>query len=80
MQPFIHCFNLFFQVFVDIGETERSAGLAYTALSRAKSLQGILLEPFPSARLLGLNERHVMFKRRAWEEKLQTMLLGKEFL
>lgn len=59
------------QAYVNIGLLkEMSPGLTYTALSRVKSLSGLLLEPFGSKRLLSLNDKQYIKDRVAWIEDL----------
>ncbi|KAK3926418.1 ATP-dependent DNA helicase [Frankliniella fusca] len=62
------------KVFVDIGPKEMSPGLTYVALSRAKSLSGIVLAPFSYLRLKSLCKSNAIHKRISWEQLLQSKL------
>lgn len=67
--PVINFSNLF-QAVVDIGPQERSPGLSYVALSRVKSLAGLLLHPFSFKRVKGFSSSKPVKERLKWEETL----------
>ena len=45
------------EAYVDIGMSEKSAGLTYVGLSRVRTLDGLLLHPFSFKRLTELNTK-----------------------
>ena len=49
-------YHFYFQVVVDIGDVEFCLGLAYVGLTRVKTLQGMIIEPFPRDRLTKLQK------------------------
>ena len=55
------------KVWIDLGQSERSPGLTYVALSRAKTLQNIIVEPMTYKRLLDISKSSA-FKVRQQEE------------
>ncbi|KAJ1528123.1 hypothetical protein ONE63_008037 [Megalurothrips usitatus] len=60
------------KAFINIGALrEMSPGLTYTALSRVKSLTGLLLEPFGSKRLLGINNKKYIELRAEWIGRIE---------
>ncbi|KAK3925970.1 LOW QUALITY PROTEIN: ATP-dependent DNA helicase pfh1 [Frankliniella fusca] len=62
------------KIFVNIGNSEKP-GLAYTALSRVKILDDMLIEPFPIARLEAINTKMYMKWRVEWIDFLQRKSL-----
>jgi len=61
---------------VDIGDTEFSLGLAYVAISRLRTLEGILLQPFPITRISSLSERKEFgLKKNNEFERLHSLSL-----
>jgi len=66
-----------FQAYINIGALkEMSAGLTYTALSRVKSVAGLLLEPFSKQRLLSLNKKDYIKRRMEWIHELSTKVIS----
>lgn len=59
-------------MYINIGDKEMAAGITYVALSRAKTLDGILLEGFPYSRLAKLNKKEALKKRTEWEQSLHA--------
>lgn len=59
---------------VDIGESEFAIGLTYVALSRVKSIEGLLLEPsFPLSRLLKVNTKSGIEAKNTELERLLSL-------
>ena len=56
------------KIHIDLGQSEKSHGLTYVALSRAKCLQGIVIEPISYERLVKIGQNET-FKFRLDEEK-----------
>ncbi|XP_034255201.1 uncharacterized protein LOC117653547 isoform X2 [Thrips palmi] len=56
---------------VDLGPKEMKPGLTYVAFSRAKTLEGLLLKPFPFSRIQNLNKSLAIKKRQNWLNHLQ---------
>ncbi|KAK3920914.1 hypothetical protein KUF71_010151 [Frankliniella fusca] len=59
------------KAYVNIGEKEMSTGISYVGISRVRSLEGLLLEPFSSKRVLDLNKKDSIKKRNEWLQKLE---------
>ncbi|XP_034250933.1 ATP-dependent DNA helicase PIF7-like [Thrips palmi] len=55
------------QAVIDIGPSEFSLGVSYVGISRVKTLDGILLNPFPLERLLNIKNRKEMNYRHGFE-------------
>ncbi|KAK3923180.1 ATP-dependent DNA helicase [Frankliniella fusca] len=60
------------QAVINIGKREFSLGITYVALSRVRSLDGVLLKEFGYERLDCLKNRFELIDRRAFEEKLKN--------
>lgn len=59
---------------IDIGNSEFGLGLTYVAMSRVKSIQGVLIEPgFAFNRLLAINKHKSWIYRRPQMQKLIDM-------
>lgn len=60
--PFYIFINILkcFQMVLDIGIREQSPGITFVALSRVKSLDGLLLEPFSKSRFFNINTSSVL--------------------
>ncbi|KAK3909623.1 ATP-dependent DNA helicase [Frankliniella fusca] len=56
---------------VGLGPREIKTGLTCVALSRAKTLQGLLLKPFPFSRIRNLDKSLSIKKRKNWLTHLQ---------
>lgn len=59
------------QAYIDIGDRDTSVGLSFVALSRARSLQHLLLTPFPFDRISHLADLPSMVQRKNEERRLQ---------
>ena len=57
------------KVIINLGENEFSIGLTYTALSRAKQLEGVAFDPTPTWKRFSSFCKRVEFKNRLKEEK-----------
>lgn len=55
------------QVAIDIGPEERHCGLSYVALSRVRSLGGLMLMDFSCHRLMQIGQKEAMIVRRRRE-------------
>lgn len=59
---------------VDIGNSEFAIGLTYVALSRVKSIEGLLLDPsFPWLRLLKVHTKSGIDAKNAELERLLSL-------
>lgn len=56
------------KAWIDIGKSERTAGVSYVALSRAKALSSCVIEPMTYERLKSLKSSSI-FQYRLDEEK-----------
>ena len=63
------------QIWVDLGKSERSQGLSYVALSRARNLQSIIVEPMSFERLDSLKNKPCVKMRINEENRLYTLSL-----
>lgn len=59
------------QAFVDLGKAEKP-GLSYVALSRVKTIEGLLLQPFPFSRLASLSKSAAIADRKKWQDSLKN--------
>ncbi|KAE8741062.1 hypothetical protein FOCC_FOCC013433 [Frankliniella occidentalis] len=67
------------KAYIDIGLKEMSPGITYVALSRVKSLSGIILKGFPAKRIELLNTKHSIRKRNEWISELERFNITKAF-
>ena len=58
---------------IDIGRTEKVAGLAYVTLSRVKALSDLLIEPTSHERLLAVKLSNNFIYRRKEEEEIRQI-------
>ncbi len=61
------------QAVIDIGKEDFSAGLAFVALSRVRTLQGLRLVPFDFNRCQKINKSKKIAVRKEEERRLQTL-------
>ena len=63
----------FSKAIIDLGRTEKVAGLAYVALSRVKALSDLLIEPTSHERLLAVKLSNNFIYRRKEEARIQEL-------
>ncbi|KAE8742249.1 hypothetical protein FOCC_FOCC012220 [Frankliniella occidentalis] len=64
---------------IDIGLKEMSPGITYVALSRVKTLSGIMLHSFPFQRIHLLNSKDSIKRRNEWIAQLEAINITKAF-
>ncbi|KAE8745809.1 hypothetical protein FOCC_FOCC007456 [Frankliniella occidentalis] len=64
---------------IDIGLKEMSPGITYVALSRVKTLSGIMLHSFPFQRIHLLNSKDSIKRRNEWIAQLEATNITKAF-
>ncbi|XP_066922146.1 uncharacterized protein [Clytia hemisphaerica] len=65
------------QMSIDLGKSERASGQSYVALSRAKTLDSIYIEPMPYERLKSLAKSKSLKKRLDEESRLRQLGMTK---
>jgi len=61
------------KIWIDLGNSERSPGLSYVALSRARNLQSIIVEPMSFQRLESLGKSKTLNERVEEEKRLSSI-------
>ena len=59
------------QIWIDLGKSERTPGLSYVALSRARNIKSLMIEPLSFERLDSLKDKAYIQKRKREEERLK---------